>query len=167
MVTFPTTNLLGLNTITMNCKSNLAIGSTQAYMELKYTTCLIAPKINLFLSYFELDDKTFAKCFFFAIHASTYLLPELLEKMVIPRPGGTILPFPFPFLHRFFFCSVNFNFRFQNWIFSRQIELNFLYLYKKNKGWRFDFRGPKLFWQRGVDCIMLSPNADLIAVSFA
>ena len=36
---------------------------------------------------------------------------------------------------------------------------------KKVKGWRFDFRGPNLFWQRCVDCIMSSPNADLIAVS--
>ena len=36
---------------------------------------------------------------------------------------------------------------------------------KEIKGWRFDFRGPNLFWQRGVDCIMSSPNADLIAVS--
>ena len=38
---------------------------------------------------------------------------------------------------------------------------------KKSKGWRFDFRGPNLFWQRGLDCIMSSPNADLIAVSLA
>ena len=38
---------------------------------------------------------------------------------------------------------------------------------KKSKGWRFDFRGPNLFWQRDGDCIMSYPNAELIAVSFA
>ena len=26
----------------------------------------------------------------------------------------------------------------------------------KKRGWEFDFRGPKLFWQMGVDCIMSS-----------
>ena len=31
----------------------------------------------------------------------------------------------------------------------------------------FDFCGPKLFWQSGVDCIVSCPDADLIAVSFA
>ena len=39
--------------------------------------------------------------------------------------------------------------------------------YLKERGWRLDFRGPNLFWQRGVDFIMSSPNADLIAVSLA
>ena len=42
----------------------------------------------------------------------------------------------------------------------------FMWDLEKSKGLRFDFRGPK-FWQRGVDCIMSSPNADLIAVSLA
>ena len=41
-------------------------------------------------------------------------------------------------------------------------ELEFVYLPA-----RFDFRGPNLFWQRSVDFIMSSPNADLIAVSLA
>ena len=41
-------------------------------------------------------------------------------------------------------------------------EVEFVYLPA-----RFDFRGPNLFWQRSVDFIMSSPNADLIAVSLA
>ena len=39
--------------------------------------------------------------------------------------------------------------------------------FSKSKGLRLEFRGPNLFWQRRVDCIMSSPNADLIIVSLA
>ena len=102
MVTFPTTNLLGLNTITMNCKSNLAIGSTQAYMELKYTTCLIAPKINLFLSYFELDDKTFAKCFFLQYTHLPICCRSSLKKWSSQGPVEQFYHFRFRFYIDFF-----------------------------------------------------------------
>ena len=102
MVTFPTTNLLGLNTMTMNCKSNLAIGSTQAYMELKYTTCLIAPKINLFLSYFELDDKTFAKCFFLQYTHLPICCRSSLKKWSSQGPVEQFYHFRFRFYIDFF-----------------------------------------------------------------
>ena len=40
---------------------------------------------------------------------------------------------------------------------NQKYESKNVFLYRwviwKRKGWRFDFRGPYLFWQRGIDCI--------------
>ena len=56
-------------------------------------------------------------------------------------------------------------------IYNQKYESKNVFLYRwvfwKSNGWRIDFRGPNLFWKRGIDCIMSSSNADLSAVSLA
>ena len=125
--------------------------------ELIYTSRLIAPKIKwlrAIVSWIKqlMILKLLRNVFF--CNTRIYYLSVAGAPTQGPVESGQFCHFHFRFYIDFswknlFICYyVNFHFRFRIRIFSR---IWIIYTYIKNKRRRIDFRGPKLYWLRGVD----------------